>query len=185
MRCRANKNGRYVGQNVRACGVRTASRWCDRLELQRDEPLKATVGRLHFSETTSNNMRKKGKPNPDQRYFYLVVALHAHCADGLHYPVVAHASERIIVRASNPGQFESDTELCWQKGAAPDSVWRAGRVGINTDRPDEALVVHGNAKVTGHLLQPSDARAKTVVAEVRTIRTPLAIGTHGNQPNAF
>lgn len=30
---------------------------------------KVTVGRLHFSETTSNNMRKKGKPNPEQRYF--------------------------------------------------------------------------------------------------------------------
>lgn len=24
------------------------------------------IGRLHFSETTANNMRKKGKPNPDQ-----------------------------------------------------------------------------------------------------------------------
>lgn len=78
-------------------------------------------------------MRKKGRPNPDQRYFRLVVALHAHtvpttgtvgpsneCAgdqDG--YPVVAHASERIIVRASNPGQFESDVDLCWQRGQIP------------------------------------------------------------------
>lgn len=35
----------------------------------------------------------------------------------------------------------------WQRGAAPDSVYHAGRVGINTDRPDEALVVHGNMKV--------------------------------------
>lgn len=57
-----------------------------------------TVGRLHFSETTSNNMRKKGKPNPDQRYFHLVVGLHAHTADQASYQVVAHASERIIVR---------------------------------------------------------------------------------------
>ena len=32
-----------------------------------------TVGRLHFAETTSNNMRKKGKPNPSQKYFQLVV----------------------------------------------------------------------------------------------------------------
>ena len=32
-----------------------------------------TVGRLHFAETTSNNMRKKGKPNPAQKYFQLVV----------------------------------------------------------------------------------------------------------------
>lgn len=41
-----------------------------------------------------------------------------------------------------------------------------GRVGINTDRPDEALVVHGNMKVTGHIVQPSDARAKTNIEEV-------------------
>jgi hypothetical protein len=36
---------------------------------------KLSVGRLHFTETTANNMRKRGKPNPDQRYFSLVVSL--------------------------------------------------------------------------------------------------------------
>ena len=40
----------------------------------------------------------------------------------------------------------------WQRGAAPDSVYHAGRVGINTDRPDEALVVHGNMKVRDFLI---------------------------------
>uniref|UniRef100_A0A4W5K7L2 Myelin regulatory factor n=1 Tax=Hucho hucho TaxID=62062 RepID=A0A4W5K7L2_9TELE len=34
-----------------------------------EQVTKVTVGRLHFSETTANNMRKKGKPNPDQRYY--------------------------------------------------------------------------------------------------------------------
>nr|XP_018917850.1 PREDICTED: myelin regulatory factor isoform X1 [Bemisia tabaci] len=135
------------------------------VDLHGEQVTKVTVGRLHFSETTSNNMRKKGKPNPDQRYFYLVVGLHAHCNDNSHYPIVSHASERIIVRAflfqaSNPGQFESDVELCWQRGSSPESVFHAGRVGINTDRPDEALVVHGNVKISGHIIQPSDARAK-------------------------
>ncbi|XP_024221034.1 myelin regulatory factor isoform X3 [Bombus vancouverensis nearcticus] len=144
-----------------------------RVELGGERVTKVTVGRLHFSETTSNNMRKKGKPNPDQRYFHLVVGLHAHTADQASYQVVAHASERIIVRASNPGQFESEgsgvgAEGGWQRGAAPDSVYHAGRVGINTDRPDEALVVHGNMKVTGHIVQPSDARAKQNVQEVDT-----------------
>nr|CAD7433161.1 unnamed protein product [Timema monikensis] len=139
-----------------------------RMELRPDQSAKITVGRLHFSETTSNNMRKKGKPNPDQRYFYLVVGLHAHCADSNDYPVVSHASERIIVRASNPGQFESDVELCWQKGHTPESIFHAGRVGINTDRPDEAMVIHGNLKVTGHIVHPSDQRAKQIVQECDT-----------------
>ncbi|XP_043478322.1 myelin regulatory factor isoform X1 [Leptopilina heterotoma] len=144
-----------------------------RVELGGERVTKVTVGRLHFSETTSNNMRKKGKPNPDQRYFHLVVGLHAHTADQASYQVVAHASERIIVRASNPGQFESEgsgvgVEGGWQRGSAPDSVYHAGRVGINTDRPDEALVVHGNMKVTGHIVQPSDVRAKQNVQEVDT-----------------
>ncbi|XP_033610855.1 myelin regulatory factor isoform X3 [Cryptotermes secundus] len=143
------------------------------VDLQGEQVTKVTVGRLHFSETTSNNMRKKGKPNPDQRYFYLVVGLHAHCADSNNYPIVSHASERIIVRAflfqaSNPGQFESDVELCWQKGHTPESIFHAGRVGINTDRPDEALVIHGNLKVTGHIVQPSDRRAKENIQECDT-----------------
>lgn len=59
---------------------------------------------------------------------------------------------RLALQASNPGQFESEgsgvgAEGGWQRGAVPDSVYHAGRVGINTDRPDEALVVHGNMKV--------------------------------------
>lgn len=61
---------------------------------------KCTVGRLHFTETTANNMRKKGKPNPEQRYFYLVVSLCAQLADGQLIPLISHASEKIIVRVS-------------------------------------------------------------------------------------
>ena len=129
------------------------------LELQQDQVSKITVGRLHFNETTANNMRKKGKPNPDQRFFNLVVSLQAHCGEET-YTVVAHSSERIIVRASNPGMFENEVEQNWQRGTTSDSVFHSGRVGINTDRPDEALVVHGNLKITGHLVQPSDRRAK-------------------------
>ncbi|XP_050718527.1 myelin regulatory factor-like protein isoform X2 [Eriocheir sinensis] len=137
------------------------------VDLKGEHTNKITVGRLHFSETTSNNMRKKGKPNPDQRYFYLVVALKAHCADQA-YTIAAHASEKIIVRASNPGQFESDVEYTFQRGSYPESIYHMGRVGINTDRPDEALVIHGNLKITGQLLQPSDRRAKKDFAEVDT-----------------
>ncbi|XP_076328774.1 uncharacterized protein LOC143234966 isoform X2 [Tachypleus tridentatus] len=135
------------------------------IELIPNQVVKTTVGRLHFSETTANNMRKKGKPNPDQRYFYLVVSICAHVGDQI-FPVVCHSSEKLIIRASNPGQFENDVELSWQKGQVPDSIFHAGRVGINTDRPDEPLVVHGNLKMTGHIIQPSDARVKTNMREL-------------------
>ncbi|XP_068459679.1 myelin regulatory factor isoform X6 [Clinocottus analis] len=142
------------------------------ITLPSEQVTKVTVGRLHFSETTANNMRKKGKPNPDQRYFMLVVALQVQ-SHSQSYTVAAQASERIIVRvtsghASNPGQFENDSEVLWQRGQLPDSVYHHGRVGINTDRPDEALVIHGNLKVMGSLVHPSDIRAKENVQEVDT-----------------
>lgn len=69
-------------------------------------------------------------------------------------------------QASNPGQFESDVEYTFQRGSYPESIYHMGRVGINTDRPDEALVIHGNLKITGQLMQPSDRRAKKDFAEV-------------------
>lgn len=62
--------------------------------------------RLHFGETTAYNMRKKGKPNPDQRYFRLLVELHATTADNRLVSIFCMESDRIIVRASNPGQFD-------------------------------------------------------------------------------
>lgn len=40
-------------------------------------------------------------------------------------------------------------------------------MGINTDTPDEALTVHGNVKVTGHVITPSDVRVKKDISEVR------------------
>uniref|UniRef100_A0A0L8G096 Myelin regulatory factor n=1 Tax=Octopus bimaculoides TaxID=37653 RepID=A0A0L8G096_OCTBM len=138
-----------------------------RIDLHPNQMCKVTVGRLHFSETTSNNMRKKGKPNPDQRYFMLVVGLHAHCGDN-NYVVAAHVSEKIIVRASNPGQFDSDVDVVWQKGHVQDAVFHLGKVGINTDHPDESLTVNGNLKLTGHILHPSDKRAKEEIKEVNS-----------------
>lgn len=41
-------------------------------------------------------------------------------------------------------------------------------MGINTDRPDESLVVHGNLKVSGHIVHPSDSRAKQEIGELDT-----------------
>ncbi|XP_012874098.1 PREDICTED: myelin regulatory factor-like protein [Dipodomys ordii] len=138
-----------------------------KIDLVADQVNKVTLGRLHFSETTANNMRKKGKPNPDQRYFMLVIGLYAANQDQF-YLLSAHISERIIVRASNPGQFENDSDALWQRGQVPESVVCHGRVGINTDAPDEALVVCGNMKVMGTIMHPSDSRVKQNIQEVDT-----------------
>ena len=73
-----------------------------------------TIGRLHFSDTTLNNMRKRGKPNPDQRYFLLVVGIFAHSA-GKENPIVQQCSEKLIVRVSNFLYFTLRAELWpWQ-----------------------------------------------------------------------
>ncbi|CAO1397331.1 unnamed protein product [Diamesa tonsa] len=140
------------------------------VDLQNNQVGKVTVGRLHFSETTCNNMRKKGRPNPEQRYFQLVVGLHAHTYSG-YFPIISHASERIIVRASNPGQFEGDVDMCcWQRGITQNSIYHQGRIGINTDMPDESLVINGNLKLSGHIIQPSDRRVKNNIEELNTMK---------------
>ncbi|CAL8242564.1 unnamed protein product [Merluccius merluccius] len=138
-----------------------------RISLPGNKITKVTLGRLHFSETTANNMRKKGRPNPDQRFFQMVVGVYAAAE---HHSVLLGAlrSERIIVRASNPGQFEMDSDTLWQRGALQEALVCQGRVGINTDSPDEALVVCGNAKVMGTVMHPSDRRAKDNIQEVRS-----------------
>lgn len=137
-----------------------------KVQLPRDKITKVTLGRLHFSDTTANNMRKKGKPNPDQRYFMMVVGLYATVSEEKSFLLVANVSERLIVRASNPGQFENDTDVLWQRGQAPETVVCHGRIGINTDSPDESLVVCGNAKIMGCIMHPSDQRAKENIQEV-------------------
>ncbi|NXK30284.1 MRFL protein, partial [Piprites chloris] len=71
-------------------------------------------------------------------------------------------------QASNPGQFENDSDVLWQRGHVPETIVYHGRVGINTDAPDEALVVCGNAKVMGRVMYPSDSRAKQNIREVDT-----------------
>jgi myelin regulatory factor len=80
----------------------------------------------------------------------------------------ATASENIVVRASNPGQFENDSAPLpsWQRAQhEEDAVFHLGNVGINTDRPEEALDVRGNMRLTGRMIQPSDARAKDILCD--------------------
>ncbi|KAI6661726.1 Myelin regulatory factor-like isoform X3 [Oopsacas minuta] len=129
---------------------------------------KITIGKLHFSETTANNMRKKGKPNPDQRFFCLFVSLRVLTENHNHYTAVVHKSDKIIVRASNPSQFENDIDYMWTRCNSPDAIYHSGRVGVNTDHPDEALVVYGNLKLSGQLLKPSDRRYKELFRTVKS-----------------
>lgn len=89
---------------------------------------RATVGRLHFTETTSNNMRKRGKPNPDQRYFALVCTVVAVVDDGSVYPLASLTSDKIIVRASNPGQFETEVSTMWTRSADGEGIHFNGNV---------------------------------------------------------
>ena len=72
-------------------------------------------------------------------------------------------------QASNPGQFQdSEVEpVKWQPGQTPNSVFHSGKVGINTDSPDEALTVAGNVKVMGTIMQPSDQRVKEDITKVK------------------
>ncbi len=101
-----------------------------RVELKNDLQFKVSVGRLHFTETTANNMRKKGKPNPAQKYFQLVVGLEAVVAAGTsrqkEYTLIKMASDRIIVRASNPGQFEPDCEASWCREPGTETLFYMG-----------------------------------------------------------
>ena len=61
--------------------------------------LRRTQMRLHFSQTTANNNRKHSGPNPEQRYFKLIVQLQSRCAlTGEIFNLFSSISERGIVR---------------------------------------------------------------------------------------
>ncbi|NXI77277.1 MRFL protein, partial [Rhipidura dahli] len=65
---------------------------------------------------------------------------------------------KISFQASNPGQFENDSDVLWQRGHIPETVVHHGRVGINTDAPDEALSVCGSTRVMGTHLTAKQSR---------------------------
>jgi len=140
-----------------------------KLSFRGDQPMRVSVGRLHFSETTLNNMRKKGRPNPEQRYFQLIVALEAVYGAPNHkveVPIYALATEKIIVRASNPGLFEPEQDVSWSKHPNSETVYHLGKVAVGTDQSSEALTVQGNIQVAGEILHPSDRRIKQNIAVV-------------------
>ncbi|VDN56385.1 unnamed protein product [Dracunculus medinensis] len=138
------------------------------LEIHERRMTKVTVPRLHFSETTMNNQRKNGRPNPDQKFFLLVVRLIACSTDGHEAIVQAYQSEKVIVRASNPGQFEPpDSDATWQKNGST-LYYNNGSVAIGTDRALAPLTVGGDIYCSGVVHRPSDRRIKEAIHEVDT-----------------
>jgi len=51
-----------------------------------------------------------------------IVALYAQ-SGGKSYTIAAAGTEKIIVRASNPGQFDQDDLSLWQRGHLPDAIY--------------------------------------------------------------
>jgi hypothetical protein len=80
-----------------------------------------TVPRLHFSTATTFNVRKKGKANPLQKYFKLVVRLIAQTSDGCEVPIKVLVSDQFVVRASASRNNESG--LTWQE--VPEATSRS------------------------------------------------------------
>jgi hypothetical protein len=220
------------------------------LRFEVGETLKKTSMRLHFAQTTQNNNRTRDKtgeilPNPDQRFFLLVVEVQALTKSGKSFTICSMNSERVIVRvrifywfkvtflkktlkhyldifkAVNPGQFKVNLPEVKKRSKSnisgsinlsnntvsttfntattptstdsiilkPNSIIENsqiqieqnikshlindnnkttinGRLGINTSDPEEALHVHGNVRLTGNLLQPSDIRVKENIQPV-------------------
>jgi hypothetical protein len=139
------------------------------LEILERRVTKVTVPRLHFSETTMNNHRKNGKPNPEQKYFLLVVQLIATTDDG-QYIVKAYQSDKVIVRASNPGQFEPPENESEKWIKTGNTLHYPGQVVVGGDRAlsDNSLTVHGNIAMTGQITRPSDRRLKEDIEPVPT-----------------
>lgn len=133
----------------------------------------ACLSTLQWQQNTDSNLLQESKETYCHDNWELFLSKYrssfcwAYLPEASEAQFVCAPSPLSLWQASNPGQFESDNEVLWQRGQLPDSVYHHGRVGINTDRPDEALVVHGNLKVMGSLVHPSDIRAKENVEEVR------------------
>lgn len=138
-----------------------------------------TVPRLHFSTSTENNVRKKGRANPLQRYFQLVVRLVASTTDGAEIPLAVLMSEQFVVRASSPRLLQK-VDSTWRTAVSgKPAIFFEQNVGINYQVPDEDLTVGGNCKITGEMYQPSDIRVKQAVTPLDPARELAALSHLG------
>lgn len=155
-----------------------------------------TVTRLHFCQPTSNNMRRKGMPNPDQRYFSLIAAIMVKTENGMSYCVASKRTPGLIVRASNPRQFSTPESPPTQRtdfwSSSGDGeykgIFRHGPVGINTSvpSPSDALSVNGNIFLRGRLLREPILRGQVELLDtsnslrrVRSLEMMLHSGVDG------
>lgn len=136
------------------------------LTIEARKMTKVTVPRLHFQETTLNNQRKNGRANPDQKYFLLVVRLMATSDDGQEHLVQAYHSDKVIVRATNPGAFDPAEDIQWHRNL--NGLYTHGPVSINCDVPmkDAKLSVNGDIYHVGRMVHPSDIRLKENIVDL-------------------
>eukprot|EP00038_Savillea_parva_P021800 m.36082 g.36082 ORF g.36082 m.36082 type:complete len:567 (-) comp5360_c0_seq1:28-1728(-) len=130
---------------------------------QKTRRASCTVPRLHFAMATENNVRKKGRVNPLQRYFQLVVRLVARTTDGADIPIAVLQSEPFIVRATSPKLLQSSDPLWAPCEHASSAIYTRRQVGINFDETEQALTIGGDCRLTGEIYRPSDSRVKQSV----------------------
>ncbi|CAI4232172.1 unnamed protein product [Auanema sp. JU1783] len=122
---------------------------------------KVTVPRLHYQDTTMNNQRKGNRPNPEQKYFLLVIRLVAQTEDGQIHIIQSYQSEKVIVRATNPGSFEPpEVEVQWQRNGSLLYTQNTVAIGSDISVGDAKLNVHGDIYHVGKVITPSDFTLK-------------------------
>ena len=85
-------------------------------------PVTAIIRRLHFSETTNNNMRKRGKPNPDQKYFRLAICILVRPSVNTFAPLTFHPPSCVSLDNSNNINFMGSANNISTTNFAPTST---------------------------------------------------------------
>ncbi|KAB0389811.1 hypothetical protein E2I00_000547, partial [Balaenoptera physalus] len=129
------KEGRAGGQE--GCGESKEPK--ARVSLPPEQVTKVTVGRLHFSETTANNMRKKGKPNPDQSPQNFTLTDPSPC---LHYGAVGSPPPHTYLACPSPGVIAQEV-----KEILPEAVKDTGDVVFANGKTIENFLVVNKERI--------------------------------------
>jgi hypothetical protein len=115
-----------------------------------------------------NSSPTQQQPSPPQLTYPSTLVLH-HTPPTVHSPPQhqAHSPPQLSppqLHDSNVLHSQNIEQNGWIQNG--DATYYYGRVGVNTNTPQEALTVNGNIMVTGNLLKPSDMRLKDNFAAV-------------------